>query len=65
MSTAIETPATMAAKLGVSQVELRRWLRGLAGEGHELVKHHQHNERWTFSAEDARTLIKLFKSSHP
>jgi DNA-binding GntR family transcriptional regulator len=52
----------MATKLGIPQTTLRRWLRSLAAQGHELVKNHGHNERWVFSAQDAKTLMELFRS---
>lgn len=61
MSQNRETPASLAPKLGVTPIVFRRWLRGLVTAGHELVKNHQHNERWSFSTQEAQVLLELYR----
>lgn len=46
---AYETPRTLATKLGITQVALRRWLRALPKDQHEFAKHHDHGGFWRFS----------------
>jgi hypothetical protein len=55
------TPRELAQRLGIDPKQVRAWLRQQANAEHEVLRRHQHQDRWSFTASEANQLVDEYR----